>query len=126
MLNAVKTGIALLSFFSAALFSQIPNGVGWHELPNTMMGPVCEDGVNSCGAVLSAWNSGVFDTQRNRLIIWGGGHGDYSGNEVYALSLNGTPAFSRLNNSTAGGCSMESCDGFVTPNSTTGGGKTWS
>jgi len=28
------------------------------------------------------------DTKRNRLVIWGGGHTDYSGNEVYALDLN--------------------------------------
>jgi len=28
------------------------------------------------------------DTKSNRLIIWGGGHGDYFGNEVYGLDLN--------------------------------------
>jgi len=28
------------------------------------------------------------DTTRNRLIVWGGGHSDYSGNELYALDLN--------------------------------------
>jgi hypothetical protein len=38
--------------------------------------------------VVAAWNGGIADTKRNRLIIWGGGHGDYYGNEVYGLDLN--------------------------------------
>jgi hypothetical protein len=38
-------------------------------------------------AVMSAWSGGGFDTKRNRLIVWGGGHGDYSGNEVYAFDV---------------------------------------
>ena len=42
-----------------------------------------------------AWNSAVFDTTRNRLIIWGGGHNDYYGNEIYALDLD-TLVLSRL------------------------------
>jgi hypothetical protein len=37
--------------------------------------------------VTEAWNSAVFDTRRNRLVIWGGGHGDYAGNELYALDV---------------------------------------
>jgi len=28
------------------------------------------------------------DTRRNRLVLWGGGHSDYYGNELYALDLN--------------------------------------
>lgn len=38
-------------------------------------------------AVTGAWNSGAFDTRRNRLLVSGGGHNDYGGNEVYAFSL---------------------------------------
>jgi hypothetical protein len=33
------------------------------------------------------WNSGALDTRRNRLIVWGGGHWGYAGNEVYAFDL---------------------------------------
>jgi hypothetical protein len=109
------SGIIILC--ASTLFSQIPNTVGWSQIPNTLMGTVCQGGANSCAAVITAWNSGVYDSQRHRLIIWGGGHGDYSGNEIYALNLRGTPTFERLNNTTAGGCSMESCDGGQTPNS---------
>lgn len=111
----MKILVRLVAFvcLAPAMYGQ----AGWSGLPNTQMGTVCQNGVNTCAAVINAWNSGVLDTTRNRLIIWGGGHGDYSGNEVYALNLNGTPSWERLNNSTAGGCSLDSCDGGVTPNS---------
>jgi hypothetical protein len=37
--------------------------------------------------IISAWNGGAIDTLRRDLIIWGGGHADYSGNEVYAFNF---------------------------------------
>jgi hypothetical protein len=43
--------------------------------------------VSGCRSVIDAWNGGVADLKRERLIIWGGGHSDYYGNEVYALDL---------------------------------------
>lgn len=45
--------------------------------------------------VTSAWSSAGFDTKRQRLLVWGGGHADYAGNEVYAFDLN-TLAWTRL------------------------------
>jgi hypothetical protein len=42
------------------------------------------------------WAGGAFDTARNRLIIMGGKHGGYAGNEVYALDLD-TLTMERLN-----------------------------
>ncbi len=38
-------------------------------------------------SVMDAWGGGAYDTKKNRLIIWGGGHADYVGNEVYAFNL---------------------------------------
>jgi IPT/TIG domain len=38
-------------------------------------------------AVMTAWSGGAYDTTRNRLLVWGGGHGDYAGNELYAFDL---------------------------------------
>lgn len=38
--------------------------------------------------VIDAWGGAVYDTDRDRLVLWGGGHADYSGNEVYAFDLN--------------------------------------
>ena len=41
--------------------------------------------------MMSAWSGGLFDTKRNRLVIHGGGHTDYYGNEIYAIDLNANP-----------------------------------
>src|SRR5262249_2777339 len=70
----------------------LPSEPGWYELPNTKRRPVCAtepsiQGWTGCSAVIDAWNSGVFDTKRNRLILWGGGQTNYYGNEIYALNL---------------------------------------
>jgi hypothetical protein len=79
----------------------IPQKSGWYELPETQLAPHCPSdpaiqGTSGCKSVIEAWNGGIADTKRNRLIIWGGGHNDYFGNEVYALDLNNL-TMSRLN-----------------------------
>jgi hypothetical protein len=38
-------------------------------------------------AVMNSWSGGAFDTTRNMLLITGGGHNDYAGNEVYTFDL---------------------------------------
>src|SRR5260370_16608071 len=65
---------------------------GWHQIPNTQLASLCPadpsiEGNSGCRTIISAWNGGVADTKRDRLIIWGGGHNAYYGNEVYALDL---------------------------------------
>ena len=76
--------------------SALPSAAGWHEIPQTQLRTVCPPdnfggttyGFTSlCPQVVAAWNSGVLDTARNRLVVWGGGHNDYAGNELYALNL---------------------------------------
>jgi hypothetical protein len=37
--------------------------------------------------VIAPWSGGAYDRKRDRLIVWGGGHGDYAGNEVYVFDL---------------------------------------
>jgi len=70
------------------------NTVGWHQLPNTKLASVCPPNTEQyafrsrCNNVIAAWSGGIADQKRNRLIIWGGGHNDYYGNELYALDLN--------------------------------------
>jgi len=71
-------------------------GAGWHEIPGTKLEPNCPDDASiqansGCGAVISAWGGAIADTESDRLIIWGGGHQDYYGNELYALDLNVSP-----------------------------------
>ncbi len=36
-------------------------------------------------ALLNNWNGGAFDSKRDRLLLFGGGHNGYGGNEVIAL-----------------------------------------
>src|SRR5262245_37077194 len=88
--------LSLLLFSPDASSQSIPSSPGWYEIPNTALQSVCPPdnfgGTNypfsgMCKYVVWAWNSGVLDTARNRLIVWGGGHADYLGNEVYAVNL---------------------------------------
>lgn len=92
--------------------------LGWHEELNTKLNPICWAGPGTCGAVIYAWGGGIYDTLRDRLIIFGGGHGDYGGNEQYAFNMSGTPSAQRItDNTNPSACSQPSCDGGVTPNS---------
>ena len=81
----------------------IPTALGWYQIPNTKMRPVCPPNTaayafnDNCQNVVAAWSGGIADTKRNRLLVWGGGHVDYYGNEVYALDLNNL-TMNRLNN----------------------------
>lgn len=71
----------------------LPTTLGWYQIPNTKMRSVCPPNTSSyafssnCQNVVAAWSGGIADTKRNRLLVWGGGHVDYYGNEVYALDL---------------------------------------
>ena len=37
--------------------------------------------------IVYAWSGGTVDTVKGRLLVWGGGHSDYWGNELYALDV---------------------------------------
>lgn len=52
-------------------------------------------GTDGVTGVMSAWSGGVFDTINNQFVIWGGGHTDYRGNEIYEFSTK-TLTWSRL------------------------------
>lgn len=50
----------------------------------------CEGGPTSnvgFTAIMSAWSGGAYDPTNKKLYIWGGGHGDYCGNEVLSFNL---------------------------------------
>jgi hypothetical protein len=61
----------------------------WLELPNTKIRSVLPNPQPQGYApyIVEAWNGGTADTARNRLLVFGGGHSDYWGNEIYALDL---------------------------------------
>lgn len=68
----------------------------WIEIANSKLrdalynGPLAPALFASSGptSIVAAWSGGAYDTKRDRLIIWGGGHTDYAGNEIYTFDLN--------------------------------------
>src|SRR5581483_9270914 len=73
----------------------------WYQFPSSQMQTVAPNPApsGSVAAVMNAWSGGVYDTDRDQLVVWGGGHTDYAGNEVYAFGpLGGTPTWRRLTN----------------------------
>ncbi len=64
------------------------------QIPDTRLDRVfpARDGHPAWGvigpvAVVKAWGGAAYDTRRRQLILTGGGHTDYGGNEVYAFDL---------------------------------------
>jgi hypothetical protein len=66
----------------------------WLEVPGSVFADFCRpvgyqeppDDAYRCGNVIEAWGGGVFDHAAHKMIVWGGGHNDYFGNEVYAFN----------------------------------------
>ena len=92
-----------LTFFAQPTRAQLPTAVGWTALPSTtsLEGsgecPANNFGgdpypfASNCANVIRTWNGAIADTTANRLIIWGGGHSNYFGNEIYSLNLKANP-----------------------------------
>lgn len=61
----------------------------WYEAPNTQLRPVVPVPTppGSPVNIMAAWSGGAYDPSRDRLIVWGGGHGDYGGNEIYTFDI---------------------------------------
>jgi hypothetical protein len=66
----------------------------WYQLQNTKLRTVCPSetqfpnihGALGCAGVM-AYSGGTMDTTTSKLYIWGGGHSDYYGNEIYTFDL---------------------------------------
>ena len=73
----------------------------WYEVPNSHLRAVtptemyADFEIGRFSSIIDAWNSGAYDTKRDRYIITGGGHNDYGGNELYAFDIN-TLSWSRI------------------------------
>ncbi|HZF26871.1 MAG TPA: hypothetical protein VEZ88_11470 [Steroidobacteraceae bacterium] len=59
--------------------------------------------------IMAAWSGGAFDTKRSRLLVWGGGHSDYAGNELYAFDV-AAGQWSRLSNPSSSPVSVHTYD----------------
>lgn len=64
----------------------------WYQVPrvgNSQLADVFPTNPGgSQAAITSAFSGACVDTSRKELLVWGGGHGDYTGNEVYAFNVN--------------------------------------
>ncbi|MFZ0878149.1 MAG: kelch repeat-containing protein [Candidatus Acidiferrales bacterium] len=115
---------------SSSSRATIPAAIGWYDVPGTKLESVCPpDGfkgidypfASRCSGVIREWSSGIADTRRNRLILWGGGHNGYAGNELYAFELD-TMQLRRLNDpSPIAACQQATPDGRANTRHTYGG-----
>src|ERR1043165_5863805 len=83
---AVLASGGQVSMCMAGSLDSVPTG-RWYQFPSSRMDAVQPSPLPAgyIQAVMVAWSSGVYDTDRERLVVWGGGHSDYAGNEVYAF-----------------------------------------
>lgn len=79
-----------------ALLATLPVGA-WKALPNTAMRMVCPSPLSTgrCDTVQSAWSGAAYDDRRDRLVLFGGGHGDSFYNQLFAFDL-GAMRWTRL------------------------------
>lgn len=87
----VALGALLASFnLQAGPVDDLQSGF-WYRAPNSNLRDVVPanppSGNTGPRSIMSTWNGGAYDTRRDRLIIWGGGHADYSGNEIYVFDV---------------------------------------
>ncbi|RLA51357.1 MAG: hypothetical protein DRR42_10600 [Gammaproteobacteria bacterium] len=117
-------GVVLTSLSTLAI--DHAKAQGWEEVSNTRLQSVCAGangfpqvlGATGCAAITVAWSGAIFDSRRDRLIIWGGGHNDYYGNELYAFNVQSS-TIERLNDPglpTSAGCTESIANG-TQPNS---------
>ena len=96
MQNRMITRISWPLFTSAVLFAASATAGpiddlqpgNWYEIPNSRIADVLPSPLPEGNpADMLYYSGGAFDTPRNRLIVWGGGHAAYNGNEVYAFDV---------------------------------------
>ena len=104
--TSAQSASASATTSAASSSGGLPTALGWYQIPNTQLQSVCPpnnyggsgyDFPSNCATIITAWGGGIADTSRNRLLVWGGGHSNYGGNEIYALDLNAL-TMTRLNN----------------------------
>lgn len=75
---------------TAGPIEELPAG-HWLEIPGSQLEAVFPEtrppGNTGPRSVMDAWSGGAYDSDRDRLLVWGGGHCDYAGNELYAFDL---------------------------------------
>ncbi|KKN01162.1 hypothetical protein LCGC14_1130510 [marine sediment metagenome] len=96
-----KTIFIIILLISKLAFAGVAEDISnlkpgeWYEIPNTHLSDIAYDwspnpvpGSNQgFPGIMGGYSGGAFDTNGNRLLIWGGGHSAYGGNEIYAFDF---------------------------------------
>jgi len=93
--GSAQSGVSVIVGNSTNIVDNLQPG-HWFEAPNSRLDSVDPCPARNCSytgtlgvwGLMGAWGSGAYDTKRDRLIVWGGGHQDYGGNELYAFDVN--------------------------------------
>lgn len=63
----------------------------WFQAKSSQLYRLCPPytglGTGTCVCVVNSWSGGDYSPNTRELILWGGGHNDYYGNEVYTFNL---------------------------------------
>tara|TARA_R110002074_G_scaffold343356_1_gene513775 strand:- start:443 stop:1549 length:1107 start_codon:yes stop_codon:yes gene_type:complete len=101
--HAISTLITCVIFVTASASGEVTHTAhivsdmpanSWLEIPNSHLASVGADpekypnlqGYMGVDGII-AYSGGVYDSKRDRLVVWGGGHADYQGNEIYAFDV---------------------------------------
>jgi hypothetical protein len=70
----------------------------WYEIPDSHLRDVAWTATDrgDIGGIIGSASGGAYDTKRERMLLFGGGQGGYSGNEIYAFDMP-TVSWIRLN-----------------------------
>ena len=81
--SPVSAAVVVESAGSGSVLDILPPG-HWYEIKNSSIW--AQLGVKP--DVMGSWSGGIYDSRRERLVVWGGGHLNYDGNELYAFDFN--------------------------------------
>jgi len=89
---ALRVALALVASLVVAGPVETLQPGTWYEVPGSNLRSVearpTPPGSTGLSSIMKSWSGGAFDSQRDRLIVWGGGHTNYAGNEIYTFDLN--------------------------------------
>ncbi len=70
------------------LIAEMPAN-SWKRLPATQLQDVCPRPFQGyyCSSVVAAWSGAAYDEHRDRMIVYGGGHGDSYYNNLFSFDL---------------------------------------
>ncbi len=80
--SVASAAVSVQSPASGDVLDALPPG-HWYEIKNSSIW--AQLGVKY--RVMDPWSGGLYDSNRDRLVVWGGGHLDYDGNELYAFDF---------------------------------------